>query len=351
MSTSLTHRIPGLRRKPRSASSAADTPPPLGFEHAKAPSARAAKLTRVGFRCVLGLVAALLLVNVVQNARAANRAAPGPTTAGISADAARLLAATFTADYLSHDPAAAPTSGQDALKRELAPGGDPSRMAFTGTASLSADVVLPGAVTHVDATHAVVAVQARVTIGMPDNEDAVPQQATTTTTPSVPGRSANRSALPAEYQVVATEWLPLAVPVVQTDSGVLVDVAGPVFSADPAPALTAAAESDPTATEQTRGWAKTLFTSYAAGSTTSAYLAAPGVDLAGLAGAVTVADVQTWQLSAPGPNGLRAGQARVGWTFAPTADLSTAQSYTVTVEVDDARWYVTTLGTSATPTN
>src|SRR5689334_11062294 len=99
MSTSLTHRIPGLRRKPRSASSAADTPPPTGFEHAKAPSARAAKLTRIAFRCVLGLVATLLVVNVVQNARAANRAATAPAAPGISADAARLVAATFVGDY------------------------------------------------------------------------------------------------------------------------------------------------------------------------------------------------------------------------------------------------------------
>ena len=350
MSISLTRRSPGFRRKSRPVPAPAGAVPPTGFEHAKAPSARAAKLTRIAFRCVLGLVATLLVVNVVQNARAANRAATAPAAPGISADAARLVAATFVGDYLSHDPTAAPLAGQDALRRSLAPGGDPARMEFTGTASLSADVVLPGAVTQLDPTHAVVAVQARVTIGMPGNADAVPQAATTTA-PSVPGRSANRAALPAAYQVVATQWLSLAVPVVQTDSGVLVDVSGPVFSADPAPAVAPAPEADPAATEQTRAWVKTLFTSYAAGSTTSAYLAAPGVGLAGLAGAVTVADVQSWQLSVPGPDGLRTGQARVGWTFAPLADLAAAQSYAVTVQANDSRWYVTTLGTSAAPTN
>jgi len=296
---------------------------------------------------VLGLVAVLLVVNVVQNARAANRAAAAPPAPRITADAARLVAAAFAGDYVAHDPAAAPSSGQDALRRELAPGGDPARMAFAGTASLSADVVLPGEVSQLDATHAVVAVQARVTIGMPGNADAVPQQATRTA-PSVPGWPANRPALPAAYQVVAVEWLSLAVPVVQTDAGLLVDVSGPVFSADPAPAPAAPAEVDSDVTEQTRSWVRTLFTSYAAGSTGSAYLAAPGVDLVGLGGAVTVTDVQTWQLSAAGPDGMRTGQARVGWTFAPAADLTTAQSYTVTVQANDSRWYVTALGASAT---
>ena len=176
---------------------------------------------------MLGLVLVFLVVNVVQNARAANRAATSLATPAVSVDAARAAAATFAGDYLSHDPTAAPTGGQEAVRRGLAPGGDPARMAFAGTASLSADVVLPGEVTQIDATHAVVAVQARVTIGMPGNEDAVPEQATTAG-PPVPGRTANRPALPAAYRVAATEWISLAVPVIQTDSGVLVDPSGPV---------------------------------------------------------------------------------------------------------------------------
>jgi len=299
---------------------------------------------------VLGLVLVFLVVNVVQNARAANRAATSLATPAVSVDAARAAAATFAGDYLSHDPTAAPTGGQEAVRRGLAPGGDPARMAFAGTASLSADVVLPGEVTQIDATHAVVAVQARVTIGMPGNEDAVPEQATTAG-PPVPGRTANRPALPAAYRVAATEWISLAVPVIQTDSGVLVDPSGPVFSADPPPAPTTQQAADSTATESTRSWVKTLFTSYALGSTGGAYLSAPGVNLTGLSGAVTVTDVSAWSLSAPGPDGLRTGQARVGWTFAPTADLATSQAYTVKVTSSDNRWYATGLGASATLTS
>ncbi len=348
MSTSLSDRVSGLRRRPRPASSTREPSPPNGFEFGRSPSGRAARTTRIGFRVVLGLTLALLVVNVGQNIVAAHRTTAASAAAGVDADAARAVAGMFAGDYLLHDPLGPPTAGQEALRRDVAAGGDPTRMAFTGTAYLGADLVIPGAVIPVDATHAVVAVQARVTIGMPGSADAgTPVPAATTA--AVPGRAANTSALPAGYKIVASEWLPLVVPVIQTDTGVLVDVAGPVFSADPVHAVSATTEADPTATEATRSWVRTLFTSYALSSTAGAYLSAPGVDLAGLSGAVTVTDIQTWSLSSAGADGLRTGTGRVGWTFAPTADLTTAQSYTVTVQASDNRWYATALGTAAAP--
>ena len=347
MSTTLTDRIRGgLRRTPKPPPTP-DTAPPKGFEYAKAPSARAAKWTRIAWRTAVFALLALVLISVVQNIRANNRAASAPSAVVVNADAARTAAATFTGDYLSHDPAAAPTAGQDTLRRSLAAGGDPARMSFAGVGYLSADVVIPGAVTTVDARHAVVAVQARVTIGIPANAEAVPAGATTTPAP-VPGRAANATPLPAGYQVAAVEWLPLSVPVVQTDSGVLVDVNGPVFSADPPPAPTTVIETDSAATTTTQEWVKTLFTSYALGSTSGAYLSAPGVNLAGLAGAVTVAGIQSWSLSNPDTAGLRHGTAKVGWTVAG-ADLTTTQMYSVTTTTSDNRWYAAALGTTTTP--
>jgi hypothetical protein len=83
-------------------------------------------------------------------------------------------------------------------------------------------------------------------------------------------------------------------------------------------------------------------------STTGAYLSAPGVSLAGLSGAVTPTEIQTWSLSAAGTDMQRTGTARVGWTFAPTADLTVTQTYRITVKTDDNRWYVTALGASIT---
>jgi hypothetical protein len=329
---------------------------PKGFEYAKAPSARAAKWTRIGWRSLVILGVLLLGVLVIQNIKAINRAAfSAPSTAALNPDAARTAAATFTGDYLFHDPLAAPTAGQDVLRRDLAPGGDPARLSFAGIGYLSADLVIPGAVTPVDATHAVVTVQARVTIGMPGNADAASPPvasaaaAAATTAAAVPGRTANAAVLPAGYQVVTTQWLPVQVPVVQTDSGVLVDVNGPVFSADPPPApAVSVIETDSSATAETTGWVKTLFTSYALGSTSGAYLSAPGVNLGGLAGAVTVTDIQSWSLSNPGPDGLRRGTAKVGWAVTG-ADLTATQQYSVTVQTSDNRWYATALGTSTTP--
>ena len=335
-----------LRRGPKPPATP-DVAPPKGFEYSKAPSARAAKWTRIGWRFLVILGVLLLAVLVIQNIKANNRAATAPSTAAVNPDAARTAAATFTSDYLSHDPLAAPSAGQDVLRRDLAPGGDPARMSFAGIGYLSADVVIPGAVTPVDATHAVVTVQARVTIGMPGNADAA-TPTSTTAAPPAPGRAANAAALPAGYQVVAAEWLPLSVPVVQTDSGVLVDVNGPVFSADPPAAPTSVMETDSAATEATTGWVKTLFTSYALGSTSGAYLSAPGVNLAGLSGGVTVTDIQSWSLSNPSPDGLRRGAAKVGWTVTG-ADLTTSQTYSVTTTTSDNRWYATALGASTTP--
>jgi len=335
-----------IRCRTRAESPAPEPEPllPNGFEFTKRPSARAARWTRTGWRALLVLSVLLLLTLVVQNVRANNRATSATPAAAVDPDAARVAAATFAADYLSHDPLAAPGAGQAALRRDLAPGGDPARLSFAGTGWLSADVVVPGLVTALDSAHAVVAVEVRVSVGVPASAAAVP--AATTAAPAVSGRMADAPALPPSYQITATEWLPLPVPVVQTDTGVLVDVAGPVFSADPAPALTPATESDSSATEATRGWARTLFTSYAASSTSGAYLSAPGVNLAGLAGAVTVTDVTAWSLTMPDPAGLRTGTATVGWTFAPAADLTTSQTYSVTTTSSDTRWYATALGTA-----
>ena len=197
MSTSLNEPVSGLRRRPRPASSTREPSPPNGFEFGRSPSGRAARTTRIGFRVVLGLTLALLVVNVGQNIVAAHRttAASAAAAAGVDADAARAVAGMFAGDYLSHDPLGPPTAGQEALRRDVAAGGDRTRMAFTGTAYLGADLVIPGAVIPVDATHAVVAVQARVTIGMPNADAGTPVPAATTA--AVPGRAANTSALPA----------------------------------------------------------------------------------------------------------------------------------------------------------
>ena len=76
-----------LRRSPRPPATP-DVTPPEGFEYSKAPSARAAKWTRIGWRFLVILGVLLLAVLVIQNIKANNRAATAPSTAAVNPDAA-----------------------------------------------------------------------------------------------------------------------------------------------------------------------------------------------------------------------------------------------------------------------
>ena len=331
-------RLRYRRRKPKQGS-----PPEVpGFRVTKPTGRRSMRLLK-------GIGYAVLVVVVIIGFRGGfiptRPAAAAGGAVHLDPDQARVSAAQFTADYLSHDPKMAP---QNALRQELAPGADPAKLAFTGTGYLGTDVVIPGQVTGIDATHAVVAVQARITLAMPtgDVDEAPP----TAPASPVPGRPASTATVPGGYVVTSAQWLSLQVPVVATgNQGVLVDLTGPVFSADPAPtgAPGGAPATDAAATDKTRDWARTLFTGYANGTADGAYLTAPGVSLVGLAGAVQVTDIRAWSLSDPDPAGVRHGTARVAWSFAPTADVATVQTYSVTVMTSDNRWYVTTLGPAA----
>jgi len=282
-----------------------------GFQISRSRGTRSSTITRWAVRA---LVAVLLYAGVNQvvvkplaGVFGGDTAPPAPVVQTVDPDQARLAAARFTGDYLSYT--GTPTE-PTALRQDLVPTADPTRMAFTGAGTITADLVIPGAVTSIDPTHATVAVLAHVLLGHTD-----------------------------------AAWLPLLVPVAQSGVQVVVDVPGPVFSPDPSDQPAAADDDDPTTTEATRTWAKTFFTGYAASSTSASYLTAPGTDLQGLHGVVIAADLTSWKLTAPGPDGTRSGTARVTWQLVGD-DLATLQTYSVTVRTADSRWFATTLGTS-----
>lgn len=282
-----------------------------GFQISRSRGTRSSTITRWGVRAlVLVLLYAgvnQVLVKPLTGVFGGDAAPPAPVVQMVDPDQARLAAARFTGDYLSYT--GTPTE-PTALRQDLVPTADPTRMAFTGAGTITADLVIPGAVTSIDPTHATVAVLAHVLLGH-----------------------------------TAAAWLPLLVPVAQSGVQVLVDVPGPIFSPDPSNHPAAAGDDDPTTTEATRTWAKTFFTGYAASSTSASYLTAPGFDLQGLHGVVTAADLTSWKLTAPGPDGTRSGTARVTWQLVGD-DLATLQTYSVTVRTADSRWFATTLGTS-----
>ena len=282
-----------------------------GFQISRSRGTRSSTITRWGVRAlVLVLLYAgvnQVLVKPLAGVFGGDAAPPAPVVQRVDPDQARLAAARFTGDYLSYT--GTPTE-PTALRQDLVPTADPTRMAFTGAGTITADLVIPGAVTSIDPTHATVAVLAHVLLGH-----------------------------------TAAAWLPLLVPVAQSGVQVLVDVPGPIFTPDPSNHPAAAGDDDPTTTEATRTWAKTFFTGYAASSTSASYLTAPGFDLQGLHGVVTAADLTSWKLTAPGPDGTRSGTARVTWQLVGD-DLTTLQTYSVTVRTADSRWFATTLGTS-----
>ena len=283
-----------------------------GFQISRSRGTRSSTITRWGVRAlVLVLLYAgvnQVLVKPLTGVFGGDAAPPAPVVQRVDPDQARLAAARFTGDYLHYT--GTPTN-PDVLRQDLVPTADPTRMAFTGAGTITADLVIPGAVTSIDPTHATVAVLAHVLLGH-----------------------------------TGAAWLPLLIPVAQSGVQVLVDVPGPIFSPDRSDHPAAAGDDDPTTTEATRTWAKTFFTGYAASSTSASYLTAPGFDLQGLHGVVTAADLTSWKLTAPGPDGTRSGTARVTWQLVGD-DLATLQTYSVTVRTADSRWFATTLGTSA----
>jgi hypothetical protein len=293
------------------------------------------------------LVAGLLSIGRSFVNRVATQTPVAPPASINTADASS-VAGRFAADYLTYNPLNA-AGGKAALSDTLISGADPTRLLWTGSGWLAADLVIPAAVTVQDTDHAVVAVRARVQIGAPaSSETPVP------TTPAIPlpGPAANTAALPAGYQVLGALWLSLQVPVTDVDGAIAIDAAGPVFSTTSAmPNPLKKGSTDSSTTTATRDWANTLFTAYSgAASTDMNYLTDPNSTISTLSGAVALQNVQSWSIGEAQPDGTRSGAAAIAWTLKPTADLSIVQNYSVTATSHDKRWFAAAITTSAPST-
>jgi len=165
-----------------------------------------------------------------------------------------------------------------------------------------------------------------------------------------PGSASDPGAVPAGWTDLGSRWLTLAVPV-QSNAGVVkVSPSGAVLSGE-APTLVTADPAwlaDPATTTATASVLTSFFPAYA--QSNAGYLAEPGVDLAGLAGTVTVASVTGWNvLVPPAPvSGSAAaassgvGAAAVTWQLAGT-DLQIQQSYSIALTNSQSRWYIAAL--------
>jgi len=170
-------------------------------------------------------------------------------------------------------------------------------------------------------------------------------------TAAVPsGSASDPGAVPAGWTDLGSRWLTLAVPVQSSAGVVKVSASGAVLSGE-APTLVTSDPAwlaDPATTTATASVVTSFFPAYA--QSNAGYLAAPGVDLAGLAGTVTVASVTGWNVlvppapvsgsSAAASSGV--GAAVVTWQLAGT-DLQIQQSYSVALTNSQSRWYIAAL--------
>lgn len=346
-------------RRARRARKAASTPETAGtaasadFEVAAAPRGFTAVFWRWIARLLL-LVLVLAGLNAVFVRPFRDTATTAPAVSGVDAAAAAALAARFTADYLSY-VSTAPAGNTAALTAQLAGTAGVSQLTFTGTGYVRADLVQTGQVGHVDDTHAMVAVTARLRLATPPAGDGQPGGAATTAPAAA---AADPGPVPAGWTDLGSRWVALVVPVETTPTGLRVSAAGPVFSTEPpgqvvVPAATTGIDADTVAA--THDVAVAFFTGYAASNV--AYLAAPGVSMGGLGGAVTLSSVDSWSIAVPtdgtdSPTDSSSvtsgvGSGSVVWLLAGT-ELSVVQQYTVAMTHAEGRWYAAALSPTRT---
>ena len=170
-------------------------------------------------------------------------------------------------------------------------------------------------------------------------------------TAAVPsGSASDPGAVPAGWTDLGSRWLTLAVPVQSSAGVVKVSPSGAVLSGEAPNLVTSdpAWLADPATTTATASVVTSFFPAYA--QSNAGYLAEPGVDLAGLAGTVTVASVTGWNVLVPpapvsgsaSPASSGVGAAAVTWQLAGT-DLQIQQSYSIALSNSQSRWYISTL--------
>ena len=259
-------------------------------------------------------------------------AKPAAAVTTLDAAGSAQAAARYVSDYLSFLPGRGPTQ-LAALTNDVVGSAGAALGQFSGTGYLRVEAVLPGEVTSIDSTHSVVAVAARIRSAMPP---AKSQSAV-----SAPAVGADPGPVPAGWTDLGSRWITVLVPVQASAGSIRVSGEGPVFAGEAPQLITApaGAQVDQAVTTNTQPVAASLLTAYAASNLS--YLAAPGVSLNGLQGAVTFVSLTGWSLSLPVGQASPASGTGVGlvtWQLAGT-DLHIAQPYAIALTNSQGRWY------------
>jgi hypothetical protein len=263
-----------------------------------------------------------------------------PVAAAVNVDvaASQQAAARYVKDYLSFLPGRA-AAQLAALRNDVTENAGAALAQWSGTGYLRVDAVLPGHVVPTDPTHSLVSVAALTHTAMPAKKTATGEAAH-----GAAAAGADPGPVPAGWTDLGSRWIQLTVPVQLTGAGVRVSGEGAVFAGEsPLPTTDpAGAQGDQSVSAATIAAATSLFTAYA--SSNLSYLAAPGVSLSGLHGAVALLSLTGWSVSLlPGSPAAGFGSGLVTWQLAGT-DLRITQPYAAALTKSQGRWYGAALG-------
>ena len=257
-----------------------------------------------------------------------------PVTAAVTLDvaASQQAAARYVSDYLAYLPGRG-AAQLAVLNNDVVGPADAAATQWSGTGYLRTESVLPGQVAAVDPTHSLVSVAALVHTAMPPAQQPQNQAPAT-----VPPSGADPGPVPTGWTDLGGRWVQLTVPVQATGAGIRVSGEGAVFSGE-TPQLVAqpaGAQVDQGVTTATQSAGTSLLAAYA--SSNLSYLAAPGVALNGLSGAVSLVSLTGWSVSLPPGGAAGTGTGLVTWQLAGT-DLHITQPYAVALTNSQGRWY------------
>ena len=324
------------------------------FEVAAAPRGLAAVFWRWTARV---LVVVLLVAGVNQVfIKPLRHGTPGPAAAAaIDPAMAGQIAARYAADYLSYSPGEA-GANLPALTADSVATASTSTQLFSGAGYVAADLVQPGQIVTVDATHVLVAETVRIHLAIPPAGTPAPQPAASTLAASPPGSAGDPGPVPTGWTDLRERWLSITVPVESTPAGLRVSASGGVFTGEPPTVIAPIAGADPDAatTAATAAVAPAFFTGYAASDVS--YLIPTGAPVTGLGGAVTFVSLADWTVqtaragTAPGSAATPTagiGTAAVTWQLAGTT-VQITQTYALSLTFTSGRWYTAALGPATT---
>jgi len=261
---------------------------------------------------------------------------PAAVVGSLDVAASQQTAARYVSDYLSFLPGRSPAQ-LATLQNDVVGSAGAALTQWAGSGYLRADSVLPGQVASIDAVHSVVSVAALIHTAMPTRKQAQSNASSTAAAATLPG--ADPGPVPTGWTDLGSRWVQLTVPVQADGAAVRVSSEGAAFVGE-APQLVSrpiGGQVDQGVSTGTQGVGSSLLTAYA--SSDLDYLAAPGVLLDGLHGAVTFVSLTAWSVSLPvGGPASGTGTGLVTWQLTGT-DLHITQPYAVALTNSQGRWY------------